>query len=94
MKQMGLEAEVRGLLEQGLENWPPLKSVGYKETVAMVKGALSEAAWLESIETSTMQLAKKQMTWFKRDPDLFWFQADTDWNLAKGKVEEHLLTEL
>lgn len=94
MKQMGLADEVRGLLEQGLESWPPMKSVGYKETVAMVSGALSEAAWLESIETSTMQLAKKQMTWFKRDTDLLWFQADTEWDLAKAKVEEHLLTEL
>ena len=72
MLENGLVEEVRGLRAQGLHNWSPLQSVGYKEVGAYLDGAISQADLEPAIVTSTMQLAKRQMTWFKRDVSIEW----------------------
>lgn len=76
MLQMGLIGEVLELREEGLGQWPPLSSVGYKEVQAFLDNELSEKDLKASIVTSTMQLIKKQKTWFKRDPDIIWFRPE------------------
>ena len=73
MLELGLIDETRELLEEGLENWAPLKSVGYKETVQFLKGELSRSDLEEEIVIATRQLAKKQRTWFQRDPAIQWW---------------------
>jgi tRNA A37 N6-isopentenylltransferase MiaA len=35
-----------------------------------------------------MQLAKRQMTWFKRDPEITWFDADAGWHRALLRAKE------
>jgi tRNA dimethylallyltransferase len=72
MLENGLVEEVRGLRAQGLHSWSPLQSVGYKEVGAYLDGTLSQADLEPAIVTSTMQLAKRQMTWFKRDVSIEW----------------------
>jgi tRNA dimethylallyltransferase len=72
MLESGLIEEVRGLRAQGLHNWSPLQSVGYKEVGAYLDGTLSQTDLEPAIVTSTMQLAKRQMTWFKRDVSIEW----------------------
>lgn len=75
MLEMGLFEEVKGLLEKDvpLESWAPLNSVGYKETLLAIDEQWSEADWLFEVTKNTMRLAKRQMTWFKRDQDVHWF---------------------
>ena len=68
----GLVDEVRALREQGLHDWSPLQSVGYKEVGLYLDGKLKMADLETEIVTSTMQLAKRQMTWFKRDTAIVW----------------------
>lgn len=75
MLKAGLIEEVKGLREKGLRDWSPLKSVGYREVQAMLDGHIELKDLEDAIVTSTMQLAKKQMTWFKRDPSIQWFDA-------------------
>ena len=68
-KQMidsGLIDEVKRLLDKGLKDWSPMKSVGYKETVQFIEGIISKKELEEEIIKSTMQLVKKQNTWFNR----------------------------
>ncbi len=86
MMQQGLVEEVEKLRAQGLASWSPLQSVGYKEVQAYLDGLLSKAELEPLIVTSTMQLAKQQMTWFRRDPSIVWFDPDEHWPeaLAKG----------
>jgi tRNA dimethylallyltransferase len=67
MIRLGLVDEVRGLLDNGLAQWPPLESVGYKEAKAHLTGQISMAEIEEKIIISTRQLAKKQRTWFQRE---------------------------
>ena len=73
MLQMGLIEEVQGLLSSIATDWSPLSCVGYKEVIAHLKGEGSIEEMREKIITHTMQLAKRQMTWFKRDPEIQWF---------------------
>ncbi|MEK6553801.1 MAG: tRNA (adenosine(37)-N6)-dimethylallyltransferase MiaA [Bdellovibrionota bacterium] len=68
----GLVAEVQGLLKIVRPDWAPLQSVGYKEVLQFLQGELAEADLAATITQSTMRLAKKQMTWFKKDLDVEW----------------------
>ena len=82
MLSSGLVDEVESLRKQGLHEWWPMKSVGYKEAQEYLEGRIPSLEKLEElIVTSTMQLAKRQMTWFKRDPSTEWF--DVEQGLSK-----------
>jgi len=73
MLEAGLLDEVRGLLDQGLKDWGPLQSVGYKESVDFLQNASTDLKPLEDlIIQNTLRLAKRQRTWFQRDPDIQW----------------------
>ncbi len=75
MLGQGLIEEVKGLLKQDLSHWEPLQSVGYKETLAYLARDAEVASLLaleEKIIQNTMRLAKKQKTWFQRDPEIQW----------------------
>jgi len=78
MLQQGLVEEVRHLLEKGMGGWDPLSSVGYKETIQWLQG--NKGSDLSSLEAeicvSTMQLIKKQKTWFQRDKNIRWLRRD------------------
>lgn len=73
MMDEGFIQEVQGLLAEGLDHWAPLQSVGYFEVREYLQGRLPQHELVEKITISTMQLIKKQMTWFKRDPEIHWF---------------------
>lgn len=94
MLQQGLVDEVQSLLEAGQEDWSPLSSVGYKEVVAHLKGELDEGTALdELITTATMQLIKKQQTWFQRDSEIQWFLPSEqdqafEWGLLKTQPND------
>lgn len=64
----GLLDETQGLLEEGWADWAPLASVGYKQAVSCLRGELAREALADEIDLRTRQLAKRQETWFKRDP--------------------------
>lgn len=72
MIRQGLVEETQQLLQQGLRDWAPLRSVGYKEVVQSLSGELSKDRLEEQIVVATRQLAKKQRTWFQRDPEIQW----------------------
>lgn len=83
MLKAGLIEEVEHLRSEGLHTWSPMLSVGYKEVQAFLDGQLPKSELESAIVTSTMQVAKSQMTWFKRDQEIRWFDTDTSWNEAK-----------
>lgn len=67
MLEQGLVDEVKNLLNNGFTGEEkPLQSIGYKETVAYLKGEYSLDEMQERINISTRQLAKAQRTWFKK----------------------------
>lgn len=66
MLAAGLVAEVRGLLDRGLQGNPSVAgAIGYRETVDFIEGRLPEAELASAIARNTRALVKKQRTWFK-----------------------------
>lgn len=86
----GLIDEVRTLVAEGWEQWSPLLSVGYKETQAYLKGLLSLTELANDITMNSMKLAKRQGTWFRRDPQIEWFDVETEWPQAVARAGEWL----
>jgi tRNA dimethylallyltransferase len=78
MIDRGFIQEVEGLLTSGLNDWSPLNSVGYKEVCDFLSGRIKRSELPKLITQSTLQLAKRQMTWFRRDPRIVWFDSEFD----------------
>lgn len=63
----GMAEEARTLLTEGYaEDTPALKSLGYPQAIAFLKGELARKDALERVATLTRQYAKRQRTWFNR----------------------------
>ena len=77
MLKRGLVEEVETLLKKGLKGWRPLNSVGYKEVQLYLEGKIQKKDLLERIVSSSMSLAKKQKTWFKKDKSIKWYDHKT-----------------
>ena len=68
----GIE-EVRSLLARGLNPMlPALRAIGVREIAALLRGELTWAEALEAGRTATRQYAKRQYTWFSRQPPAHW----------------------
>ena len=72
MLQRGLVEEVHALLQRYPLTLRPLQSIGYKEAIAYLEGQLDLETAQERIVTASMQFAKRQMTWFRRDSRITW----------------------
>ncbi|HWQ29332.1 MAG TPA: tRNA (adenosine(37)-N6)-dimethylallyltransferase MiaA [Dehalococcoidia bacterium] len=70
----GLEGEVRGLVERGYScDLPALRSIGYKEMCAYLRGELTLEEAIARIKTETHRLSRHQRNWFRRsDPRIEW----------------------
>lgn len=80
MFEKGLVEEVRSLLQQGCnEEGNAMSALGYKEILPYLRGERSLADTKELLKRSTRRFAKRQLTWFRRDPRLIWFDV-----LAEG----------
>ena len=70
----GLVDEVKGLLDMGLtEDDISMKGIGYKEIIGYLRGEYDIGEAVRLIKKNTRHLAKRQLTWFRRYPDITWF---------------------
>ncbi len=88
MLAAGLVEEVRALVERGYAAENALNTVGYKEVMAFLRGELSRDEMTELIKRNTRRYAKRQMTWFRKEPDIIWLEAGRD-DLA-GEILRHI----
>ena len=73
MFSTGLLSEVRGLLEGGLSpEARPLKAIGYRQAVAVLRGQMSREGAERETVTATMRYAKRQRTWFRHQVEAVW----------------------
>lgn len=84
MLARGFVAEVealwqRGDLDPGL---PAIRAVGYRQYWDLLEGAVDAATARERTIAATRQLAKRQLTWLRKWPELRWLLTDAD-----GEVE-------
>ena len=65
--------EVRRLVNSGLpENAKPFDFIGYRELRAHLRGEITLEAARAAIQQATRQYAKRQLTWFRREPNVHW----------------------
>ena len=77
MLAAGFREEVLGLIEAGYGcDLRPMQSLGYKEMCAHLAGALPLAEAAALIARETRRYARRQLTWFRGDPEFTWFHAD------------------
>jgi len=71
--------EVKRLLARGLaQNATAMQAAGYRELVAHLRGERSLADAVTLVKARTRQLARRQLTWFRREPGLVWFEVGRD----------------
>lgn len=76
MLERGLLAEVEAVLTRAGGAVPrPLGAIGYRQAVRVLRGELSVLDAERSIVTDTMRFARRQMTWFRHQAQVEWFEA-------------------
>lgn len=74
MIDAGLEDEIRSLLSMGLStDHISMKGIGYKEMIDAMNGLTTIEEAVELIKRNSRRYAKRQMTWFRRYPEIRWF---------------------
>jgi tRNA dimethylallyltransferase len=96
MFEEGLVDETRGLLEQ----YGPVKaldSLGYRQAVGVLQEHLSVGAAVEAAQQGHRNYAKRQLTWFRREPNVHWLEGfgneQETIEAATGLVANHLFIE-
>jgi tRNA dimethylallyltransferase len=77
MVAAGLVAEVRALVDAGHSpGKPPLSTIGYKQIAAYLRGEVALDEAIAQAKQESRRLAKRQMTWFRREPQIVWLDPE------------------
>jgi tRNA dimethylallyltransferase len=91
MFSQGWVEEVRRLVASGLpENAKPFDFIGYNELQAVVHGEMTVDAACAAIEQATRRYAKRQVTWFRKEPDVHWLTGFGDDSKLQTDALEYL----
>jgi tRNA dimethylallyltransferase len=74
----GLSEETLNLLEKYGAAPRPLSALGYKQAVALMRGEYERETAIQVAQQAHRNYAKRQMTWFRREPDVFWISGFGD----------------
>ena len=91
MMQAGFLDEVRQLYQRGDLNrdLPAIRAVGYRQLWQYLDGQCSLEQAVERGVAATRQLAKRQLTWLRKWPDLAWIYTDQAGNVAEFLLSNH-----
>jgi tRNA dimethylallyltransferase len=74
MWEAGLVDEVRGLIDKGIrDSKTASQAIGYAQALASIDGKISEEEAIDETILLTQRYARRQMSWFRRDPRINWF---------------------
>lgn len=77
MIEAGLVEEVQSLKDRGCKKgMVSMQGLGYKEILSYLDGDCTLEEAVEIIKKETRHFAKRQLTWFRREPDVVWVQKD------------------
>ena len=73
MIDSGFLDEVQGLLDMGYQDdLKSMQSIGYRHLIDFIKGRCSWDETIRTLKRDTRRYAKRQLTWFKADPEILW----------------------
>ncbi len=88
MFETGLVEETEALAEKHGVSAPALGSLGYKQAAQLLKGQISREDAIRAAQQGHRNYAKRQMTWFRREPDVHWIRDFGDSHEAQSQAEE------
>ena len=86
MMEDGLEEEARQVYPQ--RGLTALRTVGYKEMFSYFDGEIDRDEAIRQIQSHSREYMRKQLTWFKRDPEIHWFHPEHQEEIFKYLEEE------
>ena len=90
MMDAGFLQEVEALMQKGYSaDLKSMQALGYRHMTACLRGKLSFEEAVTTMQRDTRHYAKRQLTWFKKDPEIHWLHPD-DWSATKSLIEGHL----
>jgi tRNA dimethylallyltransferase len=94
MFEAGLVEETRHLLEKCGDSARPLDTIGYRQVVQLLRGEIDLKQAIAAVQQAHRNYAKRQMTWFRREPEVNWISGFGDEagviEQAAGFVEKRL----
>ena len=79
MLEAGLLEEIRSLLESGIpETCTAMQAIGYKEFLPVLRGERGLCDAAAEVCQSSRRYAKRQLTWFRRNPNMHWIAREED----------------
>lgn len=72
MFDSGLVEETRSMIEKYGDSARPLSSLGYKQAVQLLRGEVDRDTAVQAAQQAHRNYAKRQMTWFRREPEVVW----------------------
>ena len=91
MLQAGFADEVRSLLDRFPRECHPFKAIGYKQVGDYLEGRSTLDQAIEQIQRASRHYAKRQLTWFRSDPEVIWLPGQDSESLqtqASARVAE------
>ncbi len=91
MVQQGLQQEVESLLDRGYSsNLKSMQSLGYRQFTAYLQGRCSLETVIELMKRETRRYAKRQLTWFRKEPVDYWVNASGGRREFFGEILRYL----
>jgi len=88
MLESGWLEEVRGLLEAGIEEGSPaFQAIGYRELAAHLRGDITLDQATSALLQATRRYAKRQLTWFRAEPGIRWFEVESPERLSSEVLD-------
>ena len=82
----GLVEETKTLLTKYGETSRPLAALGYKQAVQLLCGTIDEETAVRTAQQAHRNYAKRQMTWFRREPEVVWLAGFGDDENVQAKA--------
>ncbi|MCY7844785.1 tRNA (adenosine(37)-N6)-dimethylallyltransferase MiaA [Bacillus haynesii] len=87
MMDEGLLDEVKQLYDENVRNCQSVQAIGYKELYAHLEGRASLEEAVETLKRNSRRYAKRQLTWFRNQMDVTWFDMTPPVNIEQKKQE-------
>jgi len=95
MLAAGLLREVQAVLDKGYAaTVKPMQSIGYKQMTDFIEGRVSWDGAVQQMKKQTKRLAKRQLTWFRHDPEIAWVMLPEEAQAIPAMVKNFLKPQL
>lgn len=95
MMQKGLLLETENLKKEGVDHSATsMQAIGYKELMDYLAGNVSLEEAIEQIKQATRRYAKRQLTWFRRNKEIFWIEKDKVQNPLEEALQRIAQTKI